>query len=258
MYLNKFKGSLVEAGVYFISRFGVGESERNFRITSHSFRINFQFGTRVMPTVDDRKIHTYGFEWVSAESKTSGNADKKTLVDVIGVLTNVGDVIQSSKDDVSSKMVTIVIEDRARSRVSATLWGRYCDQIEQFMNKHKDRAVIIALQYCKIKYPSHALVSSSSLQMSLFIVSAELCSRLTQMKLAHMSTVIPRFRLELVVIDDIVLANFTLFDRDAANFLGVSAEFMKTKAKKGGGEIGKVESDAVNYRLGNVMGSRPY
>ncbi|KAF7826884.1 replication protein A 70 kDa DNA-binding subunit B-like [Senna tora] len=49
---------------------------------------------------------------------------------------------------------------------------------------------------------------------------------------AAMSTAIPRFRLELVVIDDTVPANFTLFDREAANFLGVSAEFMMTKAEK--------------------------
>ncbi|KAF7821876.1 uncharacterized protein G2W53_027331 [Senna tora] len=38
---------------------------------------------------------------------------EKTLVDVIGVLTNIGDVIQSSKDDVSSKRATIEIEDKA-------------------------------------------------------------------------------------------------------------------------------------------------
>ncbi|KAF7812039.1 replication protein A 70 kDa DNA-binding subunit B-like [Senna tora] len=129
VYLNKFKGSLVEGGVYFISRFGVGRSGGNFRITTHAFKINFQFGTRVMPTIDDPEIHKHGFEWVKAESITSGNADEKTLV-------------------------------------------------------------------------------------------------------APMSTTIPRFRLELVVIDDTAPANFTLFDRDAAIFLGVSTEFMKNKAAK--------------------------
>ncbi|KAF7835809.1 replication protein A 70 kDa DNA-binding subunit C-like [Senna tora] len=147
MYLNKFKGALVEGGVYFISRFGVGGSGGNFRITTHAFKINFQFGTRVIPTVDDPNIHKFGFDWVTAESITSGNANEKTL---------------SSKDDASSKRVTIEIEDRARSRVSATLWGRYCDQIEKFMNKHKEGPVVIALQYCKIKvFNGHRSLSNS-------------------------------------------------------------------------------------------------
>ncbi|KAF7826291.1 replication protein A 70 kDa DNA-binding subunit C-like [Senna tora] len=319
VYLNKFKGSLVEGGVYFISRFGVGGSGGNFRITTHSFKINFQFGTRVMPTVDDPKIHKYGFEWVIAESISSGNADEKTLVDVIGLLTNIGDVIQSSKEDVSSKRVTIEIEDRARSRVSATLWGHYCDQIENFMNKHKEGSVVIALQYCKIKVfngqrslsnsmhatrilinedleefmgfhdqdsgsnlrspllgsssssvksvsryadPFNAVSFSCISELLLFADESVHCIVGSVLKVntekawfynactkckskveedgesfygnhcsTPMSTAIPRFRIELVVIDDTAPANFTLFDRDAASFLGVSAEFMKNKAE---------------------------
>ncbi|KAF7812506.1 replication protein A 70 kDa DNA-binding subunit B-like [Senna tora] len=69
MYLNKFKGALVEGGVYFISRFGVGGSGGNFRITTYAFKINFQFGTRVMPTVDDPNIHKFGFDWVTTTVK---------------------------------------------------------------------------------------------------------------------------------------------------------------------------------------------
>ncbi|KAF7807936.1 replication protein A 70 kDa DNA-binding subunit C-like [Senna tora] len=216
MCLNKFKGSLVEGGVFFISRFGVGQSGGNFRITTHAFKINFLFGTH-----------------------------DKTLVDVIGLLTNIGDIIQSSKDDVSSK----------RSRVSATLWGHYCDQIEKFMIKHKEGVVLIALQYCKIKVfngqrslsnSMHATRSSSSSVKSVsryadpfttvsisciseLLLSSDDCSLYHS---RYMSTTIPRFRIELVVIDDTAPANFTLFDRDAANFLGVSAEFMKNKAEK--------------------------
>ncbi|KAF7801010.1 replication protein A 70 kDa DNA-binding subunit E-like [Senna tora] len=285
MYLNKFKGSLVEGGVYFISRFGVGGSGGHFCITTHAFKINFQFGIRVMPTIDDPKIHKYGFDWVTAESITFGNADEKTLV---------GDVIQSSKDDVSSKRVTIEIEDRT---VSATLWGHYCDQIGKFMNKHKEGPIVIALQYCKIKVFNgqrslsnsmhatrvlinedleefmgfHDQVSGTNLKISLSCFSELLLSAdesihciigsvlkvntgkawfynaCTKCKRkveedgesfycnhcsALMSTAIPRFRLELVIIDDTAPANFTLFDRDAANFLGVSAEFMKNKAEK--------------------------
>ncbi|KAF7807294.1 replication protein A 70 kDa DNA-binding subunit C-like [Senna tora] len=289
MYLNKFKGALVEGGVYFISRFGVGGSGGNFRITTHAFKINFQFGTRVMPTVDDPNIHKFGFDWVTAESITFGNADEKTLVDFIGLLTNIGDVIPSSKDDASSKRVTIEIEDRARSRVSATLWGRYCDQIEKFMNKHKEGPVVIALQYCKIKvFNGHRSLSNSmhatrvlinediedfrgfhdqdfgtNLKSPLignesihciigsvlkvntdkpwFYNSCTKCKRKVEEDgesfycnycSAPMSTVIPRFRIELVVIDDSAPANFAVFDRDAANFLGVTAEFMKNKAEK--------------------------
>ncbi|KAF7831927.1 replication protein A 70 kDa DNA-binding subunit B-like [Senna tora] len=245
---------------------------------------------------------------------------KLWLVNVIGLLTTIGDVIHSSKDDVYSKRVTIEIEDRVRSRVSATLWGRYCDQIEKFMNKHKEGAVIIALQYCNIKVFNGQRSLSNSMHATRILINEKLeefmvfhdqvtgsnlrspligsssssiksvscyadsfnsvsisciselflsaddsvhciigsvlkvntdkawfynaCTK-CKMKVEEdgerfycnycatpMSTAIPRFRLELVVIDDTAPANFTLFDRDAANFLGVSTEFMKNRAEK--------------------------
>ncbi|KAF7826324.1 replication protein A 70 kDa DNA-binding subunit B-like [Senna tora] len=162
-----------------------------------------------------------------------------------------------------------------RSRLSATLWGRYCDQIEKFMNKHKEGAVVIALQYCKIKVfnGQHSLSNSMHATLSLSCISELLhsadesvhciigsvlkvntakawfynactkCKRKVEEDgesfycnycAAPISTAIPMFRLELVVIDDTALANFTLFDRDVASFLGGSAEFMKNKAEKVG------------------------
>ncbi|KAF7835744.1 replication protein A 70 kDa DNA-binding subunit C-like [Senna tora] len=59
MYLNKFKGSLVEGGVYFISRFGVGDSGGNFRITTHAFKINFQFERDLTNMAVNAKFRKY-------------------------------------------------------------------------------------------------------------------------------------------------------------------------------------------------------
>ncbi|KAF7824052.1 uncharacterized protein G2W53_022196 [Senna tora] len=47
------------------------------------------------------------------------------------------------------------------------------------------------------------------------------------------STPIARFRLELVVIDDIAPAKIMLFDRDAAKYLEGSANFLRKKAEQG-------------------------
>ncbi|KAF7821875.1 replication protein A 70 kDa DNA-binding subunit C-like [Senna tora] len=234
------------------------------------------------------------------------------FLDGFSFFTDVGSVFTGPRSGYSVR--------HSRSRVSATLWGRYCYQIEQFMNKHKEGAVIIALQYYKINvfnghrslsnsmHATHILinekleefmgfhehVSGSNLKSSLIgsssssvkyvssyvdpftAVSITCISELllsadesvhciieTVLKVntdkawfynacikckrkveedgetfycnyyaTPMTTVIPRFRLELVVIDDTAPANFTLFDLDAANFWGVSAEFMKTKAEK--------------------------
>ncbi|KAF7812916.1 replication protein A 70 kDa DNA-binding subunit C-like [Senna tora] len=237
-------------GVYFISRFGVGGSGGNFRITTHAFKINFQFGTRVMPTVDDPKIHKFGFDWVIAESITSGNANEKTL---------------SSKDDVSSKRVTIEIEDRARSRVSATLWGRYCDKIEKFMNKHKEGPVVIALQYCKIKVFNGHRSLSNSMHATCVLINEDLedfrrfhdqvfgtnmkspligSSSSSVKSVSRYANPFNSIKLGFIMLAQNVKGKLrkmvkastviTVFDRDAANFLGVSAEFMKNKAEKAG------------------------
>ncbi|KAF7801675.1 ATP-dependent DNA helicase PIF1-like [Senna tora] len=53
-------------------------------------------------------------------------------------ITNIGDVIQTSQEDASSKRVTIELEEKGKSRVSATLWARYCNKLQQFMDKYKE------------------------------------------------------------------------------------------------------------------------
>ncbi|KAF7802221.1 replication protein A 70 kDa DNA-binding subunit B-like [Senna tora] len=259
MYLNKFKGSLAEGGVYVLSRFGVSHSGGNFRITPHSFKINFLFGTRVMPTVDDNTIHRFGFQWVTTNSITSGGADERTMVGI-------------------------------KSRLSATLWGHYCNQLQQFMDKYTEGPVIIAMQYCKIKeFNAHHSLSNSIHATCIMInerfeefmgfddngVGTDLKSPmvgsssssvksstnyedpfsntsitsindllLSEDKSVHciigtiqncesfVTTPIARFKITLVVIDDTAPVNITLFDHFAAKFLGVSADYLKTRSNQ--------------------------
>ncbi|KAF7826707.1 replication protein A 70 kDa DNA-binding subunit B-like [Senna tora] len=163
------------------------ESGGNFRITTHSFKINFQFGTRVMPTVDDPKIHKYGFEWVTAESITSGNAYEKTLV---VSLSCISELLYSADESVHCTIGSVL-----KVNTDKAWFYNACTKCKR---KVEEDGESFYCNYCA----------------------------------TPMSTAIPRFRLELVVIDDTALANFTLFYRDAASFLGVSVEFMKNKAEK--------------------------
>ncbi|KAF7814841.1 replication protein A 70 kDa DNA-binding subunit A-like [Senna tora] len=62
IFLNKFKPILKEGAVYVISQYSVGKNKGNFRVTSHEYKVIFQFTTRVIPAREDGRIHTYGFE----------------------------------------------------------------------------------------------------------------------------------------------------------------------------------------------------
>ncbi|KAF7832408.1 replication protein A 70 kDa DNA-binding subunit A-like [Senna tora] len=96
-----------------MSQFNVVSASSSFRPTSHAFKLNFMFQTRVVHADDDGSFHHFGFSFVEAKRIIYGELDLNILVDVIGHVYNMLQVHQSSPNDSKNKRITIDIEDAA-------------------------------------------------------------------------------------------------------------------------------------------------
>ncbi|KAF7821903.1 replication protein A 70 kDa DNA-binding subunit C-like [Senna tora] len=244
----KLLNVLKEGSVYVMSQFTVGSNSGNFRAAKHEFKLNFQFQTRIAQTDDDESIEKYGFEFLHASTIFAPDFDKDILVDVIGRLIHMSDVQQASSDP-KTKRVNIQLEDQMKSKITITLWGSFVEQLLEYSRTHSDGAIVIAIQYCKIKEygglqheelaspiiknltnpathespleAAFAELPLSSIQdfyhardSSLFVVLASV-----------LKVNVDRgwFKVELMILDDSGTANVTIFDKDVEGFLGISA-----------------------------------
>ncbi|XP_057453172.1 uncharacterized protein LOC130745040 [Lotus japonicus] len=84
--IYRFQSLLSEGRVYQISFFGVGESGRDFRPTSHPWKINFDIHTSVR-LVPNKAINLSPYYFVPLSDIISKDLDTSFLIDVIGILT---------------------------------------------------------------------------------------------------------------------------------------------------------------------------
>ncbi|XP_057458143.1 uncharacterized protein LOC130748907 [Lotus japonicus] len=84
--IYRFQSLLSEGRVYQISFFGVGESGRDLRPTSHPFKINFDIHTYVR-LVPNKAINLSPYNFVPLSDIMFKDIDTSFLIDVIGILT---------------------------------------------------------------------------------------------------------------------------------------------------------------------------
>ncbi|XP_027941100.1 uncharacterized protein LOC114194891 [Vigna unguiculata] len=119
--IYKFQSEIKEYKVYTIQSFSVSCNGGSYRTTNHTYKINFQFGTKV-----------------------------NMVENVIGMFTGVGTERELEKGGKKTKMNVILIEADGL-RLECTLFGKYVDMLNAFLASGEDQHVVIALHYCKVK-----------------------------------------------------------------------------------------------------------
>ncbi|KAF7812819.1 replication protein A 70 kDa DNA-binding subunit B-like [Senna tora] len=142
-----------EGSVYVMSKLNVGTNTGSFRASHHQFKLNLQMSTG-LPKLTTTILFTN--------------------MDVIGRLCNMSNIHESPSSNPKSRHVNIELEDQSNSKLSVTLWGEFVNQLSQFMNKNVGGAVIIAIQYCKIKEYNGSRTLSNSMYASRMFINADI------------------------------------------------------------------------------------
>ncbi|KAF7825229.1 replication protein A 70 kDa DNA-binding subunit B-like [Senna tora] len=247
IYLNKFKGVLHEGGVYLISLFVVGHNGDSFRVTSHPYKINFQFSIRVIPTVDDSSIHRFGHaklnvtlwgRYADQLVKFMGNYKDGPIVIALQWCKN--KELNGQRSLTNSMVATRILINEDLEEFKE-FNGNLHPDMKSPLNSSSSSSALSASPYGD-SFTSMPITSIGDL---LIAADESKCFKKLDPDGAiyyctkcetPVSTSVLRFRLELVVIDDSAFVNVILFDRDASNFLGTTANVLRKKATQSSDE----------------------
>nr|CAD7397032.1 unnamed protein product [Timema poppensis] len=127
--VDQFYDILEEGKVYYISEFIVKPANKSFSNIKHDFEITLSKSTSIAPCHDEKDIPFTRFNFLLIN--TLSEVDINSIVDVIGVCKNVGDVVMftSKTTNTELKKREITLVDHSNTAVNVTLWG---EQAEQF------------------------------------------------------------------------------------------------------------------------------
>ncbi|XP_061349693.1 uncharacterized protein LOC133294941 [Gastrolobium bilobum] len=99
-----------ERDVYFVKFFGVGLNGDIFRPNRHDYRLSFNLRTNVKSTFD-ASIPVNGFDFVDFDVIEKEASNSPYLVDVVGLLTGVGDVVEHVVSGRKTKMIVLELDN---------------------------------------------------------------------------------------------------------------------------------------------------
>ncbi|TVU39178.1 hypothetical protein EJB05_12585, partial [Eragrostis curvula] len=130
--LNKFKDTLMEGHSYFIKNFQVSKQARRFNAVPSTYTIYLTSWTIVqeVPVELSAGLPHYIFNFVDFQELDSKAKSGNPLVDVIGQLTVVHPVVQSSGLNGPSVRRSVEIRDLSDQVLTITLWGEHATSFE--------------------------------------------------------------------------------------------------------------------------------
>ena len=127
--IEKFYPILEVNNMYFISRALVKPSNKRFATVNSEYEIEIRLDTIIQPARDDNTIAAIHFQFTPLNDLRDLAAD--TLVDVIGVLTNIGEITEfTSKAGRPTSRRNVTLADYTGVAVELTLWGEKGNAID--------------------------------------------------------------------------------------------------------------------------------
>ncbi|KAJ1384643.1 hypothetical protein SESBI_42359 [Sesbania bispinosa] len=110
IHVYLFENSINEGNVYMLENLSVALNSGKYKPTMHEFRMFFKRETRVT-LVEDSSIPLYGFSFVPFVEILNETKDDRRLVDVLGVVTGKGNLIEFKKEGKPCNYVVIELEN---------------------------------------------------------------------------------------------------------------------------------------------------
>ncbi|XP_061362777.1 uncharacterized protein LOC133306467 [Gastrolobium bilobum] len=266
------KGSLnvrkkiCEGDVYFIKIFGVGLNIDHFRPTRHDYRLSFNLRTNVKSIVD-ATIPAYGFSFVDfdvIERESTEfpylvvsliNVQPLFFVDVIGLLSGIGDVCEHVVSGRKTKMVVLELDDLRLSsdpiESGMRLTQLSSQSLYSFENdfmKDTERKSISDIKNCSeittcIMYGIIKSIESKynwwykSYKKCPYSVCEDFEKWFCKYCQEHWDDYCPKFSVQVRVVDNTDSASFILFDRVCVALLGIGAAEIREQHFKRGADL---------------------
>ncbi|XP_061339398.1 uncharacterized protein LOC133286069 [Gastrolobium bilobum] len=242
-----------EGEVYFIKKFGVGLNSGSFRPTKHDYLLSFNLRTDVKSTIDSA-IPTNGFDFVDFDVIEKESSDSPYLVDVIGLVSGIGEVREHIISGRKTKMVVVELDNlRLSSDVIdsgytlSQLSSQSSYSFENDFLKETERKCISDVKNCSevTTCITYGTIKSIESKYKWWYKSCNKCpysvyedfEKWYCKNCQKLDDYYPKFCVQLRVVDHTDSASFILFDRDCVALLGMSAADLREQHFKRGDDF---------------------
>ncbi|KAK2428600.1 replication protein A 70 kDa DNA-binding subunit [Trifolium repens] len=257
-----FKDEIREGCAYVFERFMVAKNDVAFRSTLHKHKLNFMRRTKVF-RIGGTEIPQNHFDFMPFDEILS-KTNEDQLLDVIGHVVEKNDIKETEKNGKISKIIDATLEDLEGNRVHCTLWDDYALLMQRFLDTHDPSLpVVIIIQLCKLKKYLGVMGISNAFYGTKLMLNADIpevtdyIQRITFMggqlycvKCNMPRTAVPRFKVNLQVMDDTGSITFIVFDRVVTQFIGRTAQDLLDAMNRGS------NSDAYPHELDVFVNKR--
>ncbi|KAJ1378505.1 Nucleic acid-binding, OB-fold [Sesbania bispinosa] len=234
IHVYLFENSINEGNVYMLENLSVALNSGKYKPTMHEFRMFSKRETRVT-LVEDSSIPLYGFSFVPFVEILNETKDDGRLVDVLGVVTGKGNLIEFKKEGKPCNYVVIELENiEGGLKLRCTLWEDYAFMFLKHLEDHPSESYVVVLQFAKmkiLKLSDHASLTLEEefLERGVYKSIADLKEVTQNSVFVTIGTVKDiEYSIQLRVVDETDSASFILFDKEASNFLKIPAYELRT------------------------------
>ncbi|XP_061368914.1 uncharacterized protein LOC133311822 [Gastrolobium bilobum] len=118
--------------------------------TRHDYRLSFNLRTDVKST-EDATIPANGFSFVDFDVIERESTDSPYLVDVISLLSCIGDVREHVVSGRKTKMVVLELDDLWGHKLECTLWEQHVDKVQSLLENNDSPQNVVIVQLARIK-----------------------------------------------------------------------------------------------------------
>ncbi|XP_057720882.1 replication protein A 70 kDa DNA-binding subunit A-like [Arachis stenosperma] len=170
--ISKFASSLHEGDLYLMNHFTVVPNTGMNRVTTHRFRLLFQYKTSVVSVVSPRIPHS-GLCLRSIDEIDQMTTEHNFLIDFVGIITGV-----RKERDVASygKLIKVIVLEvfTHGKKVQCNVFGDACDLLEYDKLQKYPRSPLIVLESFKIKAIEGGVVLQNVINVSRLFINPDI------------------------------------------------------------------------------------
>ncbi|XLR41339.1 replication protein A 70 kDa DNA-binding subunit B isoform X2 [Arachis hypogaea] len=168
-----FEDELSEGKIYIVCNFSTSLNDQKYKATNHACRIYFKRDTQLQ-MVHDPSFPENVFRFVPNDLILNHTNAQSHLIDVIGLLTGKGDIIEFTKNGKKCSYTVLELDDmQGKGKIRCTLWEDFATMLVKHIEEQPTSEYIIIVQFAKFNLFKGAMGISNTNHNSILYINAD-------------------------------------------------------------------------------------